>query len=82
MDLVVITEYIVKGIIDNKDSVSVKEFETSDDNVIQIEVLVSNADLGKVIGKGGRTINSIRNVVQASASLNLKKRVRINVDSY
>ncbi len=82
MDLVVLTEYIVKGIIDNKDSVSVKEFETSDDNVIQIEVLVSNADLGKVIGKGGRTINSIRNVVQASASLNLKKRVRINVDSY
>ena len=82
MDLVVLTEYIVKGIIDNKDSVSVKEFETSDDNVIQIEVLVSNADLGKVIGKGGRTINSIRNVVQSSASLNLKKRVRINVDSY
>ena len=82
MDLVVLTEYIVKGIIDNKDSVSVKEFETSDDNVIQIEVLVSNADLGKVIGKGGRTINSIRNVVQASASLNLKKIVRINVDSY
>ena len=82
MDLVVLTEYIVKGIIDNKDSVSVKEFETSDDNVIQIEVLVSNADLGKVIGKGGRTINSIRHVVQASASLNLKKRVRINVDSY
>ena len=82
MDLVVLTEYIVKGIIDNKDSVSVKEFETSNDNVIQIEVLVSNADLGKVIGKGGRTINSIRNVVQASASLNLKKRVRINVDSY
>ena len=82
MDLVVLNEYIVKGIIDNKDSVSVKEFETSDDNVIQIEVLVSNADLGKVIGKGGRTINSIRNVVQASASLNLKKRVRINVDSY
>lgn len=82
MDLVLLTETIVKKIVSDSESVSVKEFESDEENTIQIEVVVSESDLGKIIGKNGRTINSIRTIVQASASLNDNKKVKINVDSY
>ena len=82
MDLVVLTETIIKKIVSDNESVSVKEFESTEENTVQIEVVVSSDDLGKVIGKNGRTINSIRTIVQASAILNGNRRVKINVDSY
>ena len=82
MDLVALTETIIKKIVSDSDSVSVKEFESTEDNTVQIEVVVSSDDLGRVIGKNGRTINSIRTIVQAAGTLNDNKRVKINVDSY
>ena len=82
MDLVLLTETIVKKIVTKEDSVSVKEFESEEENTIQIEVLVSTEDLPRVIGVKGKNINAIRTLVQASASINGGKRVRINVDSY
>lgn len=82
MNLVLLTETIVKMLVSDTDSVSVREFETANENFVQIEVVVSEKDLGKVIGKEGKTIYSIRNIVQASATLNGGKRVQINVDSY
>ena len=82
MDLVALTENIIKKIVSEPESVSVKEFETEEENTIQIEVLISNDDMGKVIGKNGKIINSIRTIVQASSSLEDNKKVKINVDSY
>ena len=82
MDLVLLTETIIKKIVTDPESVSVKEFETEEENTIQIEVLISSDDMGRVIGKDGKIINSIRTVVQASSSLEDNKKVRINVDSY
>lgn len=82
MDLVLLTDTIIKKIVSDSESVSVKEFESTEDNTVHIEVVVSKEDLGKVIGKNGKTINSIRTLVQASASLNGGRRVNINVDSY
>lgn len=82
MNLVNLTETIIKKIVTDPESVSIKEFETDEENVIQIEVLVSNEDIGKVIGKNGKIINSIRTIVQASSSLEDNKKVKINVDSY
>ena len=82
MDLINLTEVIIKKLVADPESVSVKEFETDEENTIQIEVLISADDMGKVIGKNGKTINSIRTIVQASSSLEDNKRVRINVDSY
>lgn len=82
MNLVTLTETIIKKIVSDPDSVSVKEFDTEEDNTIQIEVLISNDDMGKVIGKNGKIINSIRTIIQASSSLGDNKKVKINVDSY
>ena len=83
MDLVALTETIIKKLVADPESVSIKEFETDEENTIQIEVLISADDMGRVIGKGGKTINSIRTIVQASSSLTEEnKKVRINVESY
>ena len=82
MNLVSLTENIIKKIVSDPESVSVKEFETEEENTIQIEVLISSDDMGKVIGKNGKIINSIRTIVQASSSLEDNKKVKINVDSY
>ena len=83
MDLVALTETIIKKLVADPESVSVKEFETDEENTIQIEVLISADDMGRVIGKNGKTINSIRTIVAAASSLTEEnKKVRINVDSY
>ena len=82
MKLVELTETIIKKIVTDEESVSVKEFESEDDS-IQIEVLVPSDDMPRVIGKEGKVINSIRTIVQASAYLDdNNKKVNINVSSY
>ncbi len=81
MNLVELTTYLVKSLVKNPDDVSVKEFETEDDSIL-IEVLVSEDEIGSVIGKGGKIANSIRTIVQASSYLNDKKRVKINIESF
>lgn len=81
-NLVELTELIIKKLVKDSESVSVKEFESDEDNTILIEVMVSSEDMPKVIGHGGKTINSIRTIVQV-ASFNMdNKLVKINVDSY
>ncbi len=79
-DLVVLTEYLVKRLVTNPDSASVKE-ASRDENSITIQILVDEKDMPVVIGKGGATINAIRTIVQASSYINQKERVYINVDS-
>lgn len=81
MDLVGLTSNLIKSLVKDPDSVSVKEFETEDDSVL-IEVLVSEDEIGAVIGKGGKIANSIRTIVQASSYLNGNKKVKINIDSF
>ncbi len=82
MNLVEMTEYLVKSVAKEKDMISVKEFPSDNENEIVIEVLVSNDDIGRVIGKGGRTANAIRTLVQANSYLQDNKRIKINIESY
>ncbi len=81
MDLVELTSYLVKNLVSDPEMVSVKQFDDEDD-LITIQVLVSNEDMGAVIGKRGNIANSIRTIVQASASIHYQKKVKINIDSF
>ena len=63
--------YIVKAIVDNKDAVSVEKEET--DGSINFSVKVSSDDLGKVIGKNGKTATNIRNVMKSVCAKTHKK---------
>ena len=81
-NLIELTKVMVEGLTSSSDSVSVKEFESDDDNTILIEVMVSSDDMAKVIGHGGKTINAIRTIVQAASYNEDNKIVKINVDSY
>ena len=80
MELGNLTEFLVKSLVENPDMVSVKAFD--DEDKITIEVLVSSDDMGRVIGKKGMIISSIRTIVQTSSYLNHEKRAIINVDSF
>ncbi len=80
MNLVELTEFLVKSLVKDKDKVSVKQFDTDDDSIL-IEVLVDSDSMGAVIGKGGKMANAIRTIVQASSYVNGNKRVKINIDS-
>ena len=82
MDYIKLVKTIILMLVQNKDAVSVNEYETDDEEVMQIEVMVDQDDLGTVIGRNGRTINSIRNVVSVASLSNGGKKIRINVDSY
>jgi len=82
MSLVELTKEIVLSLAKNKDMVSVKEFETDEENAILIQVMVSNDDIGRIIGKEGRNAKAIRTLVQASSFLKENKKVKINIDSF
>lgn len=82
MNLVELTEEIVKSLVVHKDGVSVKEFPTEEENVMLIQVMVEEDDIGRVIGKEGRTANAIRTLVQASSALNDNKYIKIDIDKF
>lgn len=82
MDLISLTEGLVKSLVVNEDSVSVKEFSTEEDNTILIQVVVSEDDMGRVIGKDGKIANAIRTLVQASSALKENKYVKIDIDKF
>lgn len=82
MDLVKLTELIIKELVTDPDSVSVKEFPSENEDEIIIEVMVSENEMGRVIGKNGNIAKSIRCIVQASSYINGNKKVNINIDSY
>jgi len=81
MDLVKLTEQLVKSLVKEPDMVSVKEFN-DEEEIITIQVLVNDTDMGSVIGRNGSIANAIRTIVQASAYANNMKKVRINIDSF
>ena len=63
--------YVSKGLVDMPDSVSVNEIVGEQTTVIELKV--DKTDLGKIIGKQGRTARSLRTILNA-ASTKLKKR--------
>jgi predicted RNA-binding protein YlqC (UPF0109 family) len=69
-------EYIAKALVDHPDQVKVSEIEGEKTSVIELNV--SKEDLGKVIGKQGRTARAMRTILSA-ASTKVKKRAVLEI---
>ena len=64
-------EYIAKALVDNPEEVNVTELEGEQSTVIELKV--AKEDMGKIIGKQGRTAMAIRTIL-GGASKKMKKR--------
>ena len=69
-------EYIAKALVDSPDQVKVAEIEGEKTSVIELSV--AKDDLGKVIGKQGRTARAMRTILSA-ASTKVKKRAVLEI---
>jgi uncharacterized protein len=70
-------EYFARALVDSPDQVSVESFE-EDDGTIVLELHVADDDVGKVIGRNGRTVNALRTVIRAAA-VRHERRVLVDV---
>ena len=68
-------EMVVKALVDDSSAVDVREVQR--DGTTRIEVRVAQPDMGKVIGKQGRTVRALRSLVYAAG---LKQHRRFVLD--
>ena len=69
-------ELIARALVDNPDSVEVSDI--SGEQTIVLELRVAKEDLGKVIGKQGRTVKAMRAILNAASS-KLRKRADLEI---
>jgi len=68
-----LVEYIAKALVDHPEQVVVNEIEGEKTSILELSV--AEDDLGKVIGKGGRTARAIRTILSAAATKANKRAV-------
>jgi uncharacterized protein len=71
-----LVELIAKALVDHPDEVNVREVERDQKTVVELRV--ASGDLGKVIGRQGRTARAIRTILAASGT-KLKKRFVLEI---
>jgi uncharacterized protein len=69
-------DYMARALVDNPDQVEVSEIEGEQTSVIELRV--AKEDLGKVIGKQGRTARAMRTILSA-ASTKIRKRAVLEI---
>ena len=72
-----LVEYLIKSLVDNTEAVQITEVEADGRTVITVKV--DSKDMGRVIGKDGRIIKSIREIVRAYSAKNGDK-VVVNIE--
>ncbi len=68
-------EYIIKNLVDHPEEVQINEIGGT--HTIILELKVKKSDIGKIIGKKGKTINAIRTLLMSVASRN---GIRVNLE--
>ncbi len=71
-----LVEFLAKSLVDNPDEVSIRSYERGDHGTV-LELEVATADLGKVIGRQGRTARAMRTILAAAGQ---KSRRRYSLD--
>lgn len=69
-------EYIVSSIVDQEDAVVIDESE--EDGIVYYTITVAPEDMGKIIGKEGKVIRSIRNIMKIKA-MKYNQRIKISL---
>jgi predicted RNA-binding protein YlqC (UPF0109 family) len=69
-------EMIVKALVDDAEAVEVREVERKD--ALLIEIRVAQTDMGKLIGRQGRTVRALRSLVHA-ASMRQNRRYILDI---
>jgi uncharacterized protein len=72
----ILLEHVTKALVDAPDQVSVSQIE--EDGEIVLELTVAENDLGKVIGKSGRTARALRTLLSA-AGMKAQKRYALEI---
>lgn len=67
-DLEAFVTYITKSLVDNPNEVKINTVEEK--NVKIIQIVCNKSDIGKIIGKSGKTIASVRTLVSGAAARN------------
>lgn len=80
MGLEEFAEFLVTNITKEADLVKVKKFETEEGLIL--EILVSESDMSRVIGRQGKVANSIKSLIQVKAFNEGIKNIKINIDSF
>ena len=75
-DVVALMEIAAKAIVDAPDEVFVEPFEENGQTVVELEV--AESDVGRIIGRHGRTARSLRTILN-SASLRTRKRYQLEI---
>lgn len=70
---------IVKGLVDDKDAVSVTVDEPKEDGTVVYHLHVAADDMGRVIGKQGRIAKAIRTIVRSTAG-KVEQKVAVEID--
>lgn len=71
-------EYLVKNLVTNPDKVVVRE-EQKENSKLMLHLSVDSSDMGRIIGKEGRIIRAIREIINSYGMKNSKK-VLVNVE--
>jgi predicted RNA-binding protein YlqC (UPF0109 family) len=75
-DVVALMQVVAKAIVDAPDEVFVEPFEENGQTVIELEV--AESDVGRIIGRHGRTARSLRTILH-SASVRTRKRYQLEI---
>ncbi len=75
-DVVALVEHLAKALVDAPEEVTVEPFE--EDGQTVLELVVAEDDVGRIIGRHGRTARSLRTILHA-ASLRTRKRYQLEI---
>ena len=78
MNLVKLVTILVEGVVINKEEVSIKEFDS--DDIITIEILVKEEDMGRLIGKNGKNLKSLQILVGQAINKEINQNFKFTID--
>lgn len=70
-------EFVSKKLVEHPDDVTVSEIKSEDGSEVTLELRVNESDMGRIIGRSGRTAKALRTLVSAAAT---KADVRANLE--